>query len=113
MTLEGLEACHTTRQGWALARPAAIANINYGVGMSPTIYREGPFRFFFYSNEGGEPPHVHIQSGGGEAKAWIGPPSFASHAGIPARDLARILAIVDAHQSAFLEAWNEHFRQGR
>jgi hypothetical protein len=81
--------------------------------MSPTIHREGPFRFFFYSNEGGEPPHVHIQAGDGEAKAWINPPAFASHSGIPARDLARILAIVQARQTEFTEAWDEHFRQGR
>ena len=80
--------------------------------MSPTIHREGPFRFFFYSNEGGEPPHVHIQAGGGEAKAWINPPAFASHAGIPVKDLARILTIIKHHQPNFLEAWNEHFGKG-
>jgi hypothetical protein len=27
----------------------------------PTLGRIGPFRFFFYSNEGTEPPHVHAQ----------------------------------------------------
>ena len=27
----------------------------------PTIARIGPFRFFFYSNEGTEPSHVHVQ----------------------------------------------------
>jgi hypothetical protein len=27
----------------------------------PTVGRIGPFRFFFYSNEGAEPPHVHAQ----------------------------------------------------
>jgi hypothetical protein len=27
--------------------------------MTPTIHREGPFRFFFYSHEPREPPHVH------------------------------------------------------
>lgn len=78
--------------------------------MSPTIHREGPFRFFFYSNEGGEPPHVHIQAGSGDAKAWINPPAFASHPGIPAKDLGRILSIIQTHQSEFLEAWDEYFR---
>jgi hypothetical protein len=28
--------------------------------MPPTIHREGPFRFFFYSHEPREPPHVHF-----------------------------------------------------
>ncbi len=27
----------------------------------PTLGRIDPFRFFFYSNEGVEPPHVHAQ----------------------------------------------------
>ena len=27
----------------------------------PTVLRIGPFRFFFYSNESGEPAHIHIQ----------------------------------------------------
>ena len=34
----------------------------------PTILRWGPYRAFFYSNEGGEPPHVHVRAGDLEAK---------------------------------------------
>jgi len=26
----------------------------------PTILRIGPYRFYFYSNEKGEPPHIHV-----------------------------------------------------
>ena len=29
--------------------------------MTSTIYREGPSRFFFYSHEPREPPHVHVE----------------------------------------------------
>ena len=29
----------------------------------PTLGRIGPYRFFFYSNERVEPPHVHAQQG--------------------------------------------------
>ena len=43
--------------------------------MSPTVLEAGGFRFFFYSREaaGGvlEPPHVHVQRGGSEAKVWL------------------------------------------
>ncbi|GLH71472.1 hypothetical protein GETHPA_30060 [Geothrix rubra] len=28
--------------------------------MTPTLHREGPFRFSFYSHEPREPPHVHV-----------------------------------------------------
>ncbi|MGZ5876149.1 MAG: DUF4160 domain-containing protein [Bradyrhizobium sp.] len=37
----------------------------------PTVLRWGPYRAFFYSNEGGEPPHIHVRSGDAEAKFWL------------------------------------------
>lgn len=39
----------------------------------PTVLRIGAFRFFFYSNEGGEPPHIHIQRDRMLAKFWLQP----------------------------------------
>ena len=77
--------------------------------MSPTIHREGPYRFFFYSNEKGEPPHVHVEAGDGEGKLWIQSAAFASHAGLSPKDLAKIVAIVKDHQADFLEAWHGYF----
>ena len=37
----------------------------------PTVLRWGPYRAFFYSNERGEQPHVHVRSGDFEAKFWL------------------------------------------
>ena len=39
----------------------------------PTVLRIGPYRFFFYSEEGTEPPHVHIEAGERRAKYWLVP----------------------------------------
>ncbi len=40
--------------------------------MSPTVFKEAGFRFFFFSRE--EPRmHVHIVSEDGEAKFWLEP----------------------------------------
>jgi hypothetical protein len=40
--------------------------------MSPTIFRELGFRFFFFSRE--EPRiHVHVYCSQGEAKFWVEP----------------------------------------
>jgi hypothetical protein len=40
--------------------------------MSPTIFREGGYRFYFFSRE--EPRmHVHVHCADGEAKFWIEP----------------------------------------
>jgi len=40
--------------------------------VSPTIFRAGGFRFYFFSREETR-MHVHAQSGDGEAKFWLEP----------------------------------------
>src|SRR5688572_3522127 len=39
----------------------------------PTVARIGPYRFFFYGNEGTEPPHIHVQRERRLAKFWLDP----------------------------------------
>ncbi len=78
--------------------------------MSPTIQRIGPYRFFFYSNEGFEPPHVHIQEGRKLAKFWFEPMRLARSAGFSAREINVLSGLVQEHESEFLEAWNDFFR---
>ncbi|MEL6711034.1 MAG: DUF4160 domain-containing protein, partial [Pseudomonadota bacterium] len=40
--------------------------------MSPTVFKDSGYRFFFFSREE-ERMHVHIISGDGEAKYWLEP----------------------------------------
>lgn len=40
--------------------------------MSPTVFRESGYRFFFFSREE-ERMHVHVQAAEGEAKFWLEP----------------------------------------
>ena len=40
--------------------------------MSPTVFREAGFRFYFFSREETR-MHIHVQSSNGEAKFWIEP----------------------------------------
>ncbi|MFL4986114.1 MAG: DUF4160 domain-containing protein [Xanthobacteraceae bacterium] len=47
----------------------------------PTILRVSGFRFFFYSLEGSEPAHVHIEHGDSIAKFWLNPVSLAESRG--------------------------------
>ena len=77
--------------------------------MSPTIHREGPYRFFFYSNEFNEPPHVHVERDNDTAKFWLVPVTLAYNLGFPAAELRRIERIVIGHQQEFVEAWNGYF----
>ena len=44
----------------------------------PTVGRVGPYRFFFYSDERGEPRHVHVQRDRSLAKFWLDPVALAS-----------------------------------
>jgi hypothetical protein len=78
----------------------------------PTVLRIGRYRFFFYSNEGNEPPHVHVEAGDDEAKFWLRPVAAASNHGFRARELNDIEAYVREHEAELLEAWDEFFGGG-
>jgi len=75
----------------------------------PTVLRIGSTRFFFYSNEGAEPPHIHVEQGGAVAKFWLGPVSLAASSRLSGRELRRLERLVAEHREQFLEAWREHF----
>jgi len=77
--------------------------------MSPTVLREGPYRFFFFSREEAR-PHVHVVCGDGEAKFWLAPlVSLAEHTGVDTRQLREIQAIVEEHQDEIIRSWHQHF----
>ena len=42
----------------------------------PTILFVQGWRFYFYSNEGNEPMHVHTVKGDAECKYWLHPDRF-------------------------------------
>jgi hypothetical protein len=47
----------------------------------PTVLRVGPYRLFFYSSDGGEPAHVHIERDPCVAKVWLEPVRLARSRG--------------------------------
>jgi hypothetical protein len=75
----------------------------------PTVLREGGFRFFFFSNEGTEPPHVHVEVGDGTAKFWLDPLELAYSTELKAAELRDARRLVEAHRDLFRERWDEHF----
>ena len=74
----------------------------------PKVLRVGRYRFYFYSNEGQEPAHIHVKANDEQAKFWLNPITLAANYGFKAHELNAIAAIIREHQSEFLEAWNEH-----
>ncbi|MGB3271270.1 MAG: DUF4160 domain-containing protein [Xanthobacteraceae bacterium] len=75
----------------------------------PTVLRWGLYRAFFYSNEGHEPPHIHVRGGECEAKFWLHDLSVAVNAGFPAHEIGDIIRHLRSHRDALAEAWHEHF----
>ncbi|MBO6584884.1 MAG: DUF4160 domain-containing protein [Gracilimonas sp.] len=75
----------------------------------PTVLRIDGYRFFFFSNEGNEPVHVHIESGDGYCKFWINPVSIAYSTGYHSTELNKIRKLVEEHREHLEEAWNEYF----
>ena len=77
--------------------------------MSPTVFREKGYRFFFFSREE-EKIHVHVLSGDGEAKYWLEPEiSLAKNYNLKPKQLREVETIIEAHLDELVGAWHEHF----
>jgi hypothetical protein len=79
------------------------------VGRVPTVARVGPYRFFFYGNEGTEPAHIDVQRERHVAKFWLRPLALASASGFAGHELRRIHRLVDENREHFEEAWHAFF----
>ena len=75
----------------------------------PAVLRISGFRFFFYSLEGSEPVHIHVEHGDKVAKFWLEPVKLAESHGFRAHEINRLRALVIEHRLTFAEAWNARF----
>lgn len=76
----------------------------------PTVLRVGPYRFFFYASDRGEPEHVHVERDENVAKLWLDPIRLERSGGFGRSELRRVQRIVEEHQSALLGAWHGYFQ---
>jgi hypothetical protein len=77
--------------------------------MSPTIVRDGPYRFYFFSREETR-MHVHVHSPGGEAKFWMEPRiELAHNYGMSLRQINIVHRLVEHHANEIRKAWKKHF----
>ncbi|MBK8187270.1 MAG: DUF4160 domain-containing protein [Cellvibrio sp.] len=77
--------------------------------MSPTVFREAGYRFFFFSREE-ERMHVHIVSADGEAKYWLKPEiELANNFHFSRRQLKEIETLIEEHYDELISAWQQHF----
>lgn len=77
--------------------------------MSPTVFRDGGYRFYFFSRE--EPRmHIHAICGDGEAKFWLTPDiELARNQRLSRTQLKEIERLIEEHYDAITSAWNSHF----
>ena len=77
--------------------------------MSPTVFRSGAYRFYFFSRE--EPrPHVHVYCSDGEAKFWLDPEiELAKNYHLGTSELRRIQELIVEHEDEIRNAWDRHF----
>lgn len=77
--------------------------------MSPTVFREGAFRFFFFSREEMR-VHVHVVHTDGEAKFWLEPKiELALNQGLSQKQINEVQALVHTHHEEIVHAWRIHF----
>lgn len=75
----------------------------------PTIYKKGPYRFFFYAGDREEPRHVHVERDDNIAKFWLEPVRMHSSGGFSRMEISKIQEIIEQQYERFMEAWNEYF----
>jgi hypothetical protein len=56
----------------------------------------------FYSDEGHEPPHVHVRRAEDSCKFWLQPVSLAYTDGVPEHEITRLREVVEEHREEFL-----------
>jgi hypothetical protein len=76
----------------------------------PPVLRVAGFRFFFYSGDGGEPPHVHVETSDGTAKFWLDPVRISVSAGLSRPIVGRMQRLVECHRLSLLRSWHDFFR---
>jgi Domain of unknown function (DUF4160) len=77
----------------------------------PEILRVRGFRFFFFSREGQEPRHVHVEQAERYAKFWLEPIELVESRGFRGSELRELHSIIAEHCEKFIVAWDEHFSQ--
>ncbi|MEW6586262.1 MAG: DUF4160 domain-containing protein [Nitrospirota bacterium] len=79
----------------------------------PTIFRYRGYRFFFFSNEGYEPKHIHVRKNAETAKFWLEPEVILAYSyEMSPSELTEIEGIIREKKETFREAWNVYFGSG-
>jgi hypothetical protein len=77
--------------------------------LSSTVFRDGEFRFFFFSREESR-VHIHVSHPDGEAKFWLKPTiELARNIGLSSSKVKDAERLVASHQQEIIDAWSNQF----
>ena len=77
--------------------------------MSPTVFKEKNFRFFFFSREE-KRIHIHVVSPDGEAKFWIEPNiELARCVGFSKKQTKMLENVIKENENEIRNSWKGHF----
>lgn len=79
----------------------------------PTVMKSGTFRFHFYSDEGNEPPHIHVATPDGECKFWLDPVRLSRNRGVAPEEIRQIERIVFEKEDFLKEKFNAYFSRSK
>jgi len=75
----------------------------------PTVLRDGPYSFVFFSSDRGEPSRIHAKRDREIVKYWLEPVSLAKNCGFREHELNHIEQLVVQYQQTFIEEWLDYF----
>jgi Domain of unknown function (DUF4160) len=73
------------------------------------VLRVDGYRFFFYTNEQGEPAHIHVEQAERYARFWLVDVTLAESRGLRSAELTALRRLVVEHRIQLPEAWDGHF----
>ncbi|HRE41993.1 MAG TPA: DUF4160 domain-containing protein [Ignavibacteria bacterium] len=81
----------------------------------PEVFRKNGWRFFFYSNEGNEPIHIHCQNSEKTCKFFIDIKLkelyLADSKNVSNSDISKVKKMIIDNLDVIILKWNEHFKR--
>ena len=73
----------------------------------PTVLRIGPYRYYFYSYDCGEPRHMHVDRDHCSVKFWLDPDvTLASNYGFSRQELRDVERLTQENLEMLRNAWD-------
>jgi hypothetical protein len=74
----------------------------------PTVFRWRNCRFYFWSHEGNEPRHVHVDCAERTTKIWLSDLKVDRNRGFNSAEIKDLIEQVRLHRHEIQEMWDAH-----